>query len=46
MEKNLEELRNKLNIMVDSDKYTYEEILQVSQKLDRLIVYYYKSQHD
>ncbi|MDF2505109.1 aspartyl-phosphate phosphatase Spo0E family protein [Clostridium sp.] len=36
--KKLEELRDKLNKMLDSDKYTDEEILKVSQKLDKLIV--------
>ncbi|MEY7998944.1 aspartyl-phosphate phosphatase Spo0E family protein [Clostridium sp. Mt-5] len=42
MEKLLEELRDKLNKMLDSNKYTNEEILEVSQQLDKLIVYYYK----
>lgn len=42
MKKILEETRNKLNAMLDSNKYTSEEILKVSQQLDRLIVYYYK----
>ncbi|AGK97363.1 aspartyl-phosphate phosphatase Spo0E family protein [Clostridium pasteurianum] len=41
--KKLEKLRDKLNRMLDSDKYTYEEILEVSQKLDKLVVDYYKS---
>jgi hypothetical protein len=41
--KKLEELRDKLNKMLDSDEYTDEEILKVSQKLDKLIVNYYKS---
>ncbi|AND84474.1 hypothetical protein CTDIVETGP_1216 [Clostridium tyrobutyricum DIVETGP] len=39
----LEKLRDKLNKMMDSDEYTDAEILKVSQKLDELIVYYYKS---
>jgi len=37
----LEELRDKLNIMLDSNKYSEEEILKVSQELDKLIVKYY-----
>ena len=41
--KNLEELRDKLNRMVISDEYTDEEVLQVSQQLDKLVVSYYKS---
>ncbi|MEY8000687.1 aspartyl-phosphate phosphatase Spo0E family protein [Clostridium sp. Mt-5] len=44
MEKILEKLRNKLNGMLNSNEYTSKEILQVSQQLDELIVYYYKLQ--
>lgn len=43
MKKILEETRNKLNAMLDSNKYTKAEILKVIQQLDKLIVYYYKS---
>lgn len=46
MEKELEELRYKLNKMLISNEYTYEEILKVSQKLDKLIICYYKLKHD
>lgn len=44
--KKLEELRDKLNKMLDSDKYKSEEILKVSQKLDKLIINYYKSENN
>ncbi|WP_147564646.1 aspartyl-phosphate phosphatase Spo0E family protein [Clostridium tyrobutyricum] len=43
LEEVLDKLRDKLNAMMASDKYTDEEILKVSQRLDELIVYYYKS---
>ncbi|MFL0198656.1 Spo0E family sporulation regulatory protein-aspartic acid phosphatase [Clostridium sp. WILCCON 0269] len=42
MKKVLEKVRDKLNFMLDSDKFTNEEILAVSQELDRLIVAYYE----
>ncbi len=42
MEKMLEELRDQLNSMVNSNEFTTEEILAVSQELDKLIVSYYK----
>lgn len=42
MEKILEKLREQLNSMVNSDEFTTEEILAVSQELDELIVSYYK----
>ncbi|AGK97489.1 aspartyl-phosphate phosphatase Spo0E family protein [Clostridium pasteurianum] len=41
--KRLEELRDKLNKMLVSDEYTDEEILQVSQRLDKLVIDYYES---
>lgn len=44
MEKLMNTLRDKLNKMLNSNKYTYNEILSVSQQLDELIVYYYKFQ--
>lgn len=37
----LEELRDKLYIMLSSDEYSEKEILNVSQELDKLIVDYY-----
>lgn len=37
----IENLRELLNSMIDSDDYTYREILEVSQELDKLIVKYY-----
>lgn len=37
----LEELRDKLYIMLDSNEYSAEEILNASQELDKLIVNYY-----
>ncbi|WP_242977762.1 aspartyl-phosphate phosphatase Spo0E family protein, partial [Clostridium luticellarii] len=43
LEKLLEKLRDKLNKMLESDKYTTDEILEISQQLDKLIVSYYKS---
>ncbi|MFL0195334.1 Spo0E family sporulation regulatory protein-aspartic acid phosphatase [Clostridium sp. WILCCON 0269] len=42
MKRVLEKLRDDLNTMLDSGKFTDEEILYVSQKLDKLIVSYYK----
>jgi hypothetical protein len=38
----LEKKRKKLNLMLLSDKYSSEEILKVSQELDKLIVCHYK----
>lgn len=44
---NLKELQDFLNEMIESDQYTYEEILTVSQELDFLLVDYLKRQnHD
>ncbi|HHW66232.1 MAG: hypothetical protein PWP07_500 [Epulopiscium sp.] len=44
---NLKELQDFLNEMIESDQYTYEEILTVSQELDFLLVDYLKGQnHD
>jgi len=44
---NLKELQDFLNEMIESDQYTYEEILTVSQELDFLLVNYLKGQnHD
>lgn len=39
----MEELREKLIIMVDEKGLLHEEIIQVSQELDKFIVAYYKS---
>lgn len=41
MKKTMEELREELYIMLDSNEFSYEEILRVSQELDKLIVHYY-----
>ncbi|OAA94776.1 aspartyl-phosphate phosphatase Spo0E family protein [Clostridium coskatii] len=38
----LEKVRNRLYNMLDSDEFTDEEILSVSQELDKLILSYYK----
>jgi len=38
----MEELREQLNNMLDSNEYSSSEILEVSQKLDILIVKYYR----
>ncbi|MBP2033898.1 hypothetical protein J2Z42_002611 [Clostridium algifaecis] len=43
MYETLEELRDSLNIMVDPNEYTREELLKISVQLDNLIVFYYKS---
>ncbi|NLK97646.1 Spo0E family sporulation regulatory protein-aspartic acid phosphatase [Defluviitalea saccharophila] len=40
----LKELQEFLNEMIASEQYTYEEILNVSQKLDFLMVDYLKEQ--
>ena len=37
----LEELRDKLYIMLGSNEYSQDEILTVSQELDKLIINYY-----
>lgn len=39
----IEKLRDLLNRMIESEESTYSEILEVSQKLDRLIVDYYRN---
>ena len=38
----MEALRELLNRMIESGKYTYSEVLEVSQELDALIVKYYR----
>ena len=40
----LEEIRDKLNQMVVSNEYSKNEILLVSQELDKIIVYLYNFQ--
>ena len=42
IEEMLEKTRAKLYIMLDSGNFTYEEIVSVSQELDKLIVSYIK----
>mgnify|MGYP002411302813 FL=1 len=42
IEELLEKTRVKLYTMLDSGNFTYEEILSVSQELDKLILSYYK----
>ena len=42
IEEMLEKTRTKLHTMLDSGNFTYEEILSVSQELDKLILSYYK----
>lgn len=42
MKNTLEKVRNKLYTMLDSGEFTDEEILSVSQELDKLILSYYK----
>jgi len=44
MDNTIEKLREKLHLMLNSDEYNYEEILKVSQQLDKLIVDYYNLQ--
>ncbi len=41
--KEIEKLRELLNNMIASESFTYSEILEVSQKLDSLIVEYYRT---
>jgi hypothetical protein len=40
METELENLRDKLHNMLDSNEYSYKEILKVSEDLDKLVVKY------
>ena len=42
MNNELENLRNQLYSMLDSNECSYEDILKVSEDLDELIVKYYK----
>jgi hypothetical protein len=42
MKKILEKVREQLHTMLNSGKFTNEEILAVSQQLDKLIVIYYE----
>jgi hypothetical protein len=37
----MEELREELHIMLASNECSYEEILNISQELDKLVVDYY-----
>jgi len=39
----IEKMRELLNKMIESEIFTYNEILEVSQKLDTLIVGYYRN---
>ncbi|MBC8059214.1 MAG: aspartyl-phosphate phosphatase Spo0E family protein [Clostridiaceae bacterium] len=41
MKTTMEELREELYVMLDSSEFNYEEILNVSQELDKLIIDYY-----
>ena len=41
MRNKLESLRDELNKMLESNEYTYGQILAVSEDLDKLIVKYY-----
>lgn len=41
MKKTMEELREELHIMLASNECSYEEILNMSQELDKLIADYY-----
>lgn len=43
MENKMEQIREKLNAMLESEEYTSQEILDISQELDKLIVWYYSS---
>jgi hypothetical protein len=43
METELEILRDKLHNMLDSNEYSYKEILKVSQDLDKLVVKYHNN---
>lgn len=43
MKETLEELREELQIILDSNECNYEEILHISQELDKLIIDYYNS---
>ncbi|WP_368490124.1 Spo0E family sporulation regulatory protein-aspartic acid phosphatase [Clostridium sp. BJN0013] len=42
MKEILEKIRDKLNNMLDSGEFTSDEILAVSQELDKLILAYYR----
>ena len=39
----LENLRDQLHYMLDSNEYSYEDILKVSEELDKLIIKYYNN---
>lgn len=41
--KEIEKLRELLNNMITSGRFTYNDILAVSQELDTLIVEYYRT---
>lgn len=41
MKNTIEKLRDKLHNMLESNEYSYEDILKVSEDLDKLIVKYY-----
>ena len=43
--KEIENLKKKINNMIDSDSFTYNEILKVSQELDILIVEYIRGDY-
>lgn len=43
METELEKLRDKLHTMLDSNEYSYKEILKVSEDLDKLVVRYHNN---
>lgn len=43
MKKTMEELREELHIMLESNECNYKEILKMSQELDKLIADYYNS---
>ncbi|MDF2884041.1 MAG: Spo0E like sporulation regulatory protein [Clostridiaceae bacterium] len=41
MKKTMEELREEIHIMLDSNECDHEKILKISQELDKLITDYY-----
>jgi hypothetical protein len=43
--KDIEILKKKLNDMINSNDFTYNEILKVSQELDVLIVKYFRENY-
>jgi hypothetical protein len=43
--KDIEILKKKLNDMINSNDFTYNEILKVSQELDILIVKHYRENY-